>query len=83
MPAKNPRLNIVLEEPIYEALERIARRDGASLSQKARDLLLEAMEAQEDLALAAAAAAREATFERGKALSHEQALAAFARAPRR
>lgn len=83
MPAKNPRLNIVLEEPIYQALERIARRDGASLSQKARDLILEAMEAQEDLALAAAAAAREATFVRHKALSHEQVLAAFARTPRR
>ena len=79
MPAKNPRLNVVLERPLYEALERLARRDGTSLSLKARDLLREALETYEDLVLGEMADDRERTFDRRKALTHEQVFAAIRR----
>ena len=70
MPAKNPRVNVVLERPLYDALGRLARREGASLSTKARDLLRDALETHEDLALAEIAAQRERALDRSKALSH-------------
>ena len=70
MPAKNPRVNVVLERPLYEALSRAAKRDGASLSLKARDLLRDALETHEDLALSRVAEERERTFDRSRALSH-------------
>ena len=71
MPAKNPRVNVVLERPLYATLSRLARRDGTSLSSKARDLLRDALELYEDLALAEVAQARDATFDRSAALTHE------------
>ncbi|MGH2800639.1 MAG: hypothetical protein ACRDM0_23810, partial [Thermoleophilaceae bacterium] len=71
MPAKNPRLNVVLERPLYEELGRLARREGASLSTKARDLLRDALETHEDRALAAIAEEREQTLGRSAGLTHE------------
>lgn len=71
MPAKNPRVNVVLERPLYEALGRIARREGASLSTKARDLLRDALETYEDLALAKIAEERERTLVRSAGLTHD------------
>ncbi len=72
MPAKNPRVNVVLERPLYDALGRIARRDGASLSTKARDLLRDALETYEDLGLARIAEERERTLDRSSGLTHDQ-----------
>lgn len=72
MPAKNPRVNVVLERPLYQALGRLARRDGASLSTKARDLLREAVETYEDLGLSAIAEERERSVQRAALLSHDQ-----------
>ncbi len=72
VPAKNPRVNVVLERPVYDALGRLARREGASLSTKARDLLREALETHEDVALAEIAQERDRTLERSAALSHAQ-----------
>ncbi|MDQ2912604.1 MAG: hypothetical protein M3T56_05045 [Chloroflexota bacterium] len=71
MPAKNPRVNVVLERPLYATLDRLARRDGTSLSSKARDLLREAIELYEDVALGEVAQARDATFDRSTALTHD------------
>jgi hypothetical protein len=71
MPAKNPRVNVVLERSLYETLDRLARMDGTSLSSKARDLLRDALEQYEDFALAEIARRREATFNRSKALTHD------------
>ena len=51
MPTTLPRISTVLERPIYEAVAMLAKRDGVSLSQKARDLLLEALELIEDAGL--------------------------------
>lgn len=72
MPTKNPRVNVVLETRLYEAVREIAARDNVSLSTKIRDLVREALEAGEDLALVRLAEEREATFDRQAALSHEQ-----------
>ncbi len=83
MPARNPRVNVVLERPLYEALGRLARRDGTSLSLKVRDLLREALEAYEDLVLAQVAQERERTFDRSRSLSHGQAWRVSERPKRR
>lgn len=48
MPSVLPRISTVVEPPVFKALEKLAKRDGVSLSQKARDLLLEALELFED-----------------------------------
>ncbi len=73
MPAKNPRVNVVLEKPLYKAVERLAKKDGVSMSLKMRDLVREALELEEDAALAMLAEEREGTFKKGKALSSEDA----------
>jgi len=72
MPAKNPRINVVLEKPLYQNVERIARKDGVSLSLKVRDLVKEALEMEEDIALATIAEKREKTLTRKKTLSHDE-----------
>jgi transcriptional antiterminator Rof (Rho-off) len=73
MPTKTPRVNLTLEKPLYEALRRLAKRDGVSLSLKARDLVKEALALEEDRLLAQFAETREASFDRSKALTHAQA----------
>jgi len=72
MPTKNPRINVVLERPLYRSVERIAKKDGVSLSLKVRDLVKEALEIEEDIALAGIAEEREKTFARRKSLSHNE-----------
>ena len=72
MPTKNPRVNVVLEKPLYDVLVSWARRDGISLSLKVRDMVKAAVEAEEDQVLARIAAEREQSFDRRKALTHSQ-----------
>jgi len=71
MPAKNPRVNIVVEPPLYSALHDLAVSEGVSMSTIARDLIREALNLREDVALAAFADTRMKTFNRKVALSHE------------
>jgi metal-responsive CopG/Arc/MetJ family transcriptional regulator len=73
MPTKNPRINVVLEKPLYQSIERMAKRDGVSLSLKVRDLVKEALEIEEDIALTGIAEKREKTFSKKKSLSHNEA----------
>ncbi len=73
MPTKNPRVSVVLEKPLYESVRRLAEKEEISLSLKIRDLIREALEAQEDAALAEFAGKREKTFSRSRGLSHKQA----------
>ena len=51
MPSTRPRINTVLEPPVYQAVKRLADCDHVSLSQKVRDLVREALELLEDAAL--------------------------------
>lgn len=72
MPTKNPRLNVVLELPLYHAIQQLAKRDGVSLSLKARDLIRDALESYEDSYWTRQARKRESTFSPKKALSHKE-----------
>ena len=71
MPTKNPRVNIVVEPPLYSAMHDLATKEGVSMSTLARDLIREAIDLREDVALAALADKRMDTFDRKAALSHE------------
>lgn len=82
MPTTNPRVNVVLEEPVYEGLRRWAKREGVSLSLKVRDLVREALEAEEDRVLAQLAESREQTFDRSRAKTHAQTWAHIRRRKR-
>ena len=75
MPTKQPRLNVVLERPVFRSVERLAARDGVSLSLKARDLIREALELHEDAYWAEKAHARMKGFKLSHALPHEQVWA--------
>lgn len=72
MSTKNPRLNVVLEPSLYAAILRLAKKEGISLSLKARDLIRQALEYCEDAYWAKQVKAREKTFSRKKALTHKQ-----------
>ena len=73
MSTKNPRLNVVLEPPLYRAIAHLAEKDGVSLSLKARDLIQQAIEYCEDLYWVKEADKREKTFSKKSGLSHKQA----------
>ena len=72
MATKMPRLNVVLEPPIYFAIVNMAKREGVSLSLKARDLIKEALEFCEDSFWAKEVTRRERTFSRKRAISHKK-----------
>jgi len=71
MPTKNPRVNIVVEPSLYNLMQDLATGEGVSLSTIARDLIREAIELREDVALTKLADARLKTLDRKKALSHD------------
>jgi predicted DNA-binding protein len=72
MSTKNPRVNVVLDRPIYEAIKKLAHNDGVSLSYKVRDLVSMSLEYFEDIILTNVAEERDKTFNRNKALTHRQ-----------
>jgi predicted DNA-binding protein len=72
MPTKNPRINVVMEESLYQSLKRLARRDHTSISMRARDLIKEAIADTEDAFWTVVAEEREKTFSAKKALSHKK-----------
>ena len=71
MPARNPRINVVLDASLYKNVQFLAQKDGVSLSTKVRELLKEALEVQEDVYLATFAKGRENTWDESGILSHE------------
>ena len=72
MPTKNPRINVVLEKPLYESVRRLAKKEDVSLSLKIRDLVKKALETEEDAVLAEFAQERERTFRRSQGLTHKK-----------
>ena len=72
MPAKNPRINVVVERPIYAAIHDLAEESGVSMAMIVRDLIKEALELKEDVALSALADERMRTLDRSKLLSHDE-----------
>ncbi|MBS0165812.1 antitoxin, RHH family protein [Nitrospira sp. CMX1] len=72
MPAINPRVNVVLDEPLYQSLRRWAKRDGISLSLKVRDLVKDALDIEEDRVLTDIAERRMATLDRKTVKTHAE-----------
>lgn len=72
MPTKNPRINVVLESGLYSAVSDLAKQEGISKSMAIRDLVKEAMELREDVALTSLTKEREQTYNPDTALSHEE-----------
>ena len=70
MPTQNPRINIVLDNLVYQNVRLLAEKENVSLSAKVRDLLKEALELQEDIGLAEFAEKREASWNESEALTH-------------
>lgn len=75
MPSQNPRINVVLDNFLYQHVRLLAEKDDVSLSAKVRDLLKEALEVQEDIALSAFAEKRENSWNDTKALTHDDVWA--------
>jgi metal-responsive CopG/Arc/MetJ family transcriptional regulator len=71
MPARNPRVNVVLEKPLYDAVGHMAKEEGISLSTVVRDLVKEAIEIREDIDLGSIAESREKSLKRSRALAHK------------
>ena len=71
MPTKNPRLNITFKKETTGLLTRIAKDEDKSVSSVAKELILEALEYREDVALSAIATARD--VEHVKRVKHSNA----------
>ena len=71
MPTKNPRLNVVLDQELYEIISKISAREGKSMSVIAKELMEDAIEKHEDLLLSELAMKREKTSK--KTVAHDKA----------
>jgi alkyl hydroperoxide reductase subunit AhpF len=60
-----------LSDLLYQDVRLLAEKDNVSLSAKVRDLLKEAMDMQEDIALSGFAEKRETSWNDSQALSHD------------
>lgn len=69
--ANSQRIIVSLEPPLQQAIKALAARDSMSVSSKARDLLLRAVEVDEDESLEALVAARMRTST-GTGIPHAQ-----------
>ena len=70
MPAKNPRVNVVLDNVLYQKVRLLAEKDNVSLSTKVRDLIKDSLEIQDDIALSAFAEKREKSWSNADTLTH-------------
>ena len=75
MPTKNPRINVAVDAALYDVIASLAREKGISLSMITRDLLKEAIDIEEDIALTDFATEREKTLDDDRTLSHEDTWA--------
>jgi len=73
MPTQSPRVNVVLDNVLYQNVRLLAEKDNVSLSAKVRDLLKEALEIQEDIGLSAFAEKREQSWNESDPLTHDDA----------
>jgi hypothetical protein len=71
MPTKNPRINITLEASTAVFLTSLANHEHKSLSSLAKELVLEALERREDVALSSIAAIRDTS--KTKRVKHNDA----------
>lgn len=71
MPTKNPRLNITVEPDMADILSSLATEEKKSVSNIINELILEALDRREDMALSAIADSR--TKKKFKRIKHEDA----------
>ena len=71
MPTKNPRINITLEASLSGLLAELAAQEEISVSSLAKELVLEALERREDIALSALAKIRDT--DKSKRVKHDNA----------
>jgi len=70
MTVKNPRVNVTLTEDILELLNIKAKAEGRSVSSVTKDLIIDALEREEDLYFSAKADAID--LENTKLYTHEE-----------
>lgn len=71
MTTKNPRINVVLEDPIYGAVKQLSGRNKVSMSMVIRDMVKEELERYEDSRLSEMASARDNSLKKRKTVSHK------------
>jgi hypothetical protein len=73
MPTKNPRVMVVLEPPLQRWLKMNAEKQGISVSSMIRDIIRDTYRESENEQWVKEGEARLATFDRRKAVSHNDA----------
>lgn len=73
MPVSKPRVNVVLEPPLFAALKRMADKDAVSLASKVREIVRDAVEMDEDAYLVGLADKRAQAYRRSKSIPHSAA----------
>ncbi len=72
MPAKNPRVNVVVDRELFEVLRSVAEERGESISLVVRRYVELGLSLSEDLGLAKIGEERLRTLKRDKTLTHEE-----------
>ena len=73
MPAKNPRITAVVDQELAIWLKRRSEASGLSVSLVVRDLLARCFAEEEERFWAKEGESRLASFDRDKAVSHDEA----------
>ena len=73
MPTKKPRINVVLTPSIYADVQTLSEARGLSMSSVVGDLIEEALEIQEDMALTALADERKKSLKKSELVYHKKA----------
>ena len=71
MPTKNPRINITFEEATVTILSELAKSEQRSVASLAKELVLEALDRREDMALSVIAKKRDVP--KAKRVKHDDA----------
>ncbi|HDD43878.1 MAG TPA: toxin-antitoxin system, antitoxin component [Candidatus Desulfofervidus auxilii] len=72
MATKQLRVNVVFDRSLYTIIKEISQRENISMSAAVRDLVKEALELKEDIALANFAEEREKDLKEEELMSHEE-----------
>ena len=72
MATNKPRLIVTLEPGLHDRVEKLAHKNGVSLSQAAHDLILEAAEDVEEWGLVKLARDRLQTLDEKKLIPHKK-----------
>jgi predicted DNA-binding protein len=73
MPTKNPRINVVLTPRLYADVQTLSEARGLSMSSVVEELIEDALEIQEDIALAAFADERKKSLKKSELVPHKKA----------